>query len=226
MGFDIGGLTGGILGFIGQQQTNQKNWDIADAANRNSAEQAAKQMDFQERMRDTQYQTAVKDMKSAGLNPMLAYSQGGAGTPTGAMGSVSTATMKNALGAGVSGYQQLASLNADTDLKQSQTTATSAQAIQTEANTILTKQQTLKAMEDTNLSTQQLQNLQKQLNKLDEEILNLRATRGQTIAQTGLTGAQTQNVKENIAPSGDPYWYRDLKRIGNSAAEYFNRMRK
>jgi hypothetical protein len=224
--FDLGGLTGGLLGFVGQQQTNQKNWDIADAANRSSAEQAAKQMDFQERMRETQYQTAVKDMQQAGLNPMLAYSQGGAGTPTGAMGSVSTATMKNALGAGVAGYQQLASLNADTDLKQSQTTATSAQAIQTEANTILTKQQTLKAMEDTNLSTQQLQNLQKQLNKLDEEILNLRANRGQTIAKTGLTSAQTQNVKANIAPSGDPYWYRDLKRIGNSASEYFNRMTK
>jgi len=214
MGFDIGGLAGGVLGFIGQQQTNQKNWDIADAANRNSAEQAAKQMDFQERMRETQYQTAVKDMKEAGLNPMLAYSQGGAGTPTGAMGSVSTAQMKNALGAGVTGYQQLASNNAETDLKQSQTTATTAQAIQTEAQTIKTKQETLKSMEDTNLSTQQLQNLRMQVQKLDEEILNLRATRG-------LTNVQTKNVKENIAPSGDPYWYRDLKRIGNSAYDYF-----
>ena len=211
-GFDISGATGGLLGFIGQQQTNQKNWDIAQAANLASAEQAAKQMAFQERMRETQYQTAVKDMKEAGLNPMLAYSQGGAGTPTGAMGSVSTATMKNALGSGVQGYQQMATLNAETDLKQSQTTANSAQAIQTEAQTIKTKQETLKAMEDTNLSTQQLQNLKSQVNKLDEEILNLRATRG-------LTGAQTKNVQENIAPSGDPWWYRDAKRVLNSAHE-------
>jgi len=206
----LGGITGGVLGFIGQQQTNQKNWDIADAANRASAAQAKEQMDFQERMRSTQYQTAIEDMKAAGLNPMLAYSQGGAGVPTGAMGSVSTAKMENALGAGVSGYQQLATNNADLDLKASQTTATTAQAIKTEADTIQTKAMTLKTAEDTSLSTQQKINLQEQIRKLDEEILNLRATRG-------LTGAQTKNVQENIAPSVDPYWYRDLKRIANSA---------
>jgi len=205
-------MTGGLLGFIGQQQTNQKNWDIANAANQASAAQAQAQMAFQERMRETQYQTAIEDMKKAGLNPMLAYSQGGAGVPTGAMGSVSTAKMENALGSGVSGYQQLASNNADLDLKASQTTATSAQAIKTEADTIQTKAQTLKTAEDTSLSTQQRINLQEQLRKLDEEIASLRATRG-------LTTAQTKNVQENVAPSTDPYWYRDLKRIAHSAKD-------
>jgi len=119
---DIGGLTGGALGFIGQMQTNQKNWDIAQSANAASAAQAQAQMDFQERMRKTQYQTAVDDMKAAGLNPMLAYTQGGAGTPTGAMGSVSTATMKNALGAGVAAYNSSATANADLQLKDANTT--------------------------------------------------------------------------------------------------------
>jgi len=210
--FDIGAATGGVLGFIGQNMTNQSNRDIASAANAASSMNAASQMAFQERMRETQYQTAVEDMKKAGLNPMLAYSQGGAGVPSGAMGSVSTATMGNALGAGVSGYQALASNNADLDLKASQTTATTAQAIKTEADTIQTKAMTLKTAEDTALSSQQKVNLQEQIRKLDEEILNLRATRG-------LTGAQTKNVQENIAPSTDPYWYRDLKRIANSAKD-------
>jgi len=214
MDMDIGGLTGGLLGFIGQQQTNQKNWDIANAANLTSSANAREQMAFQERMRETQYQTAVQDMQKAGLNPMLAYSQGGAGVPTGAMGSVSTAKMENALGSGVSGYQAMASNNADLDLKASQTTATSAQAIKTEADTIQTKAQTLKTAEDTQLSTQQKINLQEQLRKLDEEIANLRANRG-------LINAQTTNVTDNIAPSTDPYWYRDLKRIAHSAKDVF-----
>jgi len=211
-GSAISGVAGGVLGFLGQQQTNQKNWDISQSANQASAAQAKEQMDFQERMRQTQYQIAIEDMKKAGLNPMLAYSQGGAGVPTGAMGSVSTAKMENALGAGVQGYQALAFNNADLDLKASQTTATSAQAIKTEADTIQTKAMTLKTAEDTSLSTQQKINLQEQIRKLDEEILNLRATRG-------LTGAQTKNVQENIAPSTDPYWYRDLKRIAHSAKD-------
>jgi len=205
-------MTGGLLGFIGQERTNKANWDVADAANRASAAQAANQMAFQERMRETQYQTAVKDMQAAGLNPMLAYSQGGAGVPTGSMGSVSTAKMENSLGAGVSGYQQLASNNADLDLKASQTTATTAQAVKTEADTIQTKAQTEKTIADEKLSTQQRINLQEQIRKLDEEIANLRATRG-------LTHAQTVNVDKNIAPSADPYWYRDAKRIAHSAKD-------
>ena len=208
----LGGLIGGALGFLGQQQTNQKNWDIASAANAASAEQAAKQMDFQERMRETQYQTAVKDMSKAGLNPMLAYSQGGAGTPTGAMGSVSTATMKNALGAGVTGYQQMSMNEADIDLKKATTTGTTATTLKTEADTIKTAADIGYILENTKLNQQTQRNLEEQLKKLQQEILNLRATEKYTSAATGKVGAETTNIKENIAPSVDPYWYRDIKK--------------
>lgn len=68
----IPALIGGGFSAYGQAQANQ-------------ATQASTQtqMDFQERMRATQYQTAMADMKKAGMNPMLAYQQGGAGALSG-----------------------------------------------------------------------------------------------------------------------------------------------
>lgn len=146
MGFDLGsaisGIAGSALGFIGQQQTNQKSWDIAQASNQASAEQAQKQMDFQERMRATQYQTAMEDMKKAGLNPMLAASQGGAGTPTGAMGQVSSANFKSPVSAGVSSYAQYSALAADTNLKDTNAT-------ESVARTTLNEQQAKKTDAET-----------------------------------------------------------------------------
>ncbi|WNK13298.1 MAG: DNA pilot protein [Microvirus sp.] len=58
-----------------------------------AAGQSQKQMDFQERMRGTQYQTAMADMRASGLNPILAYSQGGAGTPIGSAATSSAASV-------------------------------------------------------------------------------------------------------------------------------------
>lgn len=74
----------GGLNYFGQQQTNAAN-----------AQQAQKQMDFQEQMANTSYQRGTQDMKAAGINPMLAYAQGGASSPSG-----SQAQMGNELGSG------------------------------------------------------------------------------------------------------------------------------
>jgi len=118
------GVTGGLAAF-GQERTNAQN-----------AQLAREQMGFQAQMSGTSYQRAVADMMAAGLNPMLAYSQGGASTPTG-----QTAVMQNALGAGATsgaqGYQLAlnAALNvADIELKREQAAAAGSQEDLNRAN--------------------------------------------------------------------------------------------
>lgn len=62
------------------------------AMNFNSTE-AMKNREWQEHMSNTAYQRAVADMKEAGLNPILAFQNGGASTPGGSAGTISGASM-------------------------------------------------------------------------------------------------------------------------------------
>lgn len=80
--------------FVGNEAGRTRNFN-ADEARINrafSAEQADKQMLFQEEMANTQWQRATSDMQAAGLNPMLAYRQGGNAAPAGSMAQSSAAS--------------------------------------------------------------------------------------------------------------------------------------
>ena len=104
-------LFSGFLGMEGQERANQQNMEIAQTNSAFNASEAEKNRHFQEVQRETQYQTAVEDMIAAGLNPMLAYSQGGARPTGGSQGSaVQPAAMLNSAGAGITAAAQAASI--------------------------------------------------------------------------------------------------------------------
>lgn len=127
MGLDlgfIGDMFGGAMGFLGAEQQGDDMIRNTEVANQFSAEQVAKNREFQERMSNTSYQRGTEDMKAAGLNPMLAYSQGGASSPSGNAAQGIAAGTVNKLGAAVSSaqtYAQLENIKAQTDKTKAET---------------------------------------------------------------------------------------------------------
>lgn len=187
-GFAVGGPVGAAMmaggaGILGGSQANAANERIAEE---NRA--------FQANMSGTSYQRAVKDLEAAGLNPMLAYGQGGASTPSG-----SVATMQNVYGdaanSAVGAYQsyqsaelqrqQVEQSRAQAALLKANTEVASAQAANIRSDTVIKDIQQgywtamiPKVVADTSLTA-------KQKDLVIQNIQNARLTGFQIIANTG-----------------------------------------
>lgn len=116
------------IGSIAGAWIGKKSQESANAAN---AENVQKQIDFQKEQSSTQYQRAVKDMGLAGLNPSLAYKQGGNQAQSGAAADNKASLRAENLQGAVDAYTQFANGTAQRQLIREQAAATSAQARKT-----------------------------------------------------------------------------------------------
>ncbi|AXL14500.1 DNA pilot protein [Microviridae sp.] len=193
--------------------------------NQSQEQQASAQMAFQREMSNTAYQRQVADLKSAGINPMLAAKLGGASSPPGAQ-----AQIQDAISPAVQAYQQqrmnsaqVANIEADTGNKDAQRELLQAQAAQARASAFQSQAQVEFINQQVKDITSKLQN-----NYWDSEVDRIRALianlqhSSDLIAEQSLTepekrlniATMTLHVLEQIK----------LTRLDVQAAEYLDNL--
>lgn len=198
-------LTGGAVSNLqAQNQTNAMQMQLAD-----------KQMSFQERMSNSAYQRAIADMKAAGLNPALAYEQGGASTPQGAMAQLE-APKPGAIGGGLAETaKSVMSLNADIKNKHSQTNLNDASV-----TTAKETQRNLKAKTgETKANTENLVEAKK---RLKNEVVQTEAEARKALNEANVSDAE-QKARLQMAP-WSPYFEKIGEALGytNTAKKIFS----
>lgn len=224
----LGNLAGGFMSAGGasaqmaqqqaqfqQQVRNQQ--DQFDRTNEIHQWEYANNQAFQERMANTAYQRATADMRAAGLNPILAYQQGGASAPSGggvgsvasnmgAPGAPSGTNPGAELGRGVSrlvgsaldAYQ---SLNTIENIRE-QNNLLKANVAKTSADTEVSKAQVFKVMADTGLTYEQIKNIPWVRDLMKGQETSAYASANASNASAGLSRAQETLTRQRTGQEG------------------------
>lgn len=201
----LGGLIGGAvgmpwlggLGVVGDAILGRND---QSRANDQNVQLTREQMAFQERMSNTSYQRAVKDMEAAGLNPMLAYSQGGASTPAGNAAHVEPKTP----------------VSSSSALQASQSALAAEQVAQTRAQTELVLAQAAKTRSETYdpdmnsaYRAAEVKELQQRAERAGFEKLSAEE-------QVRLIRWQVRSVQKDFSAKESADWWTNQVRMGNA----------
>lgn len=179
-------LFGGAMSMAGGLMSNLWTDSRQRDAMAFNAAQAQQQMAFQEHMSSTAYQRSMKDMRKAGLNPMLAYSKGGASSPTGAAASTTFSPASDVLTPAVSTAMQAKRLTQELDNMEATNANLKSQNTLIGAQTAQAAATTAKTVADTAISREMLHEAERkgELGKIDQKFYQ--STIGTILRNLGL----------------------------------------